>query len=160
MKAILAPDYKVGILGAGQLGKMLGLAAANWHLPLHFLDESRTFPAGIVAGSFVEGNFKNYEDVLAFGADKDVLSIEIEHVNTAALELLQAQGVTVHPHPEALDIIKDKGLHKLFTRSISFPVPPSSCLKMSTKYAPLCLKEHGSILLFKSRVRRVMMAKE
>jgi 5-(carboxyamino)imidazole ribonucleotide synthase len=124
MKAILAPDYKVGILGAGQLGKMLGLAAANWHLPLHFLDESRTFPAGIVAGSFVEGNFKNYEDVLAFGADKDVLSIEIEHVNTAALELLQAQGVTVHPHPEALDIIKDKGLQKLFYQEHQLPSAP------------------------------------
>lgn len=114
MKEILSPDFKVGILGGGQLGKMLGLAAANWHLPLYFLDDSSSFPAGGIAEAFVEGSFKNYEDVLAFGADKDVLSIEIEHVNTEALETLQAQGVTVHPHPEALNLIKDKGLQKLF----------------------------------------------
>ena len=114
MKEILSPDFKVGILGGGQLGKMLGLAAANWHLPLYFLDDSRSFPAGGIAEAFVEGSFKNYADVLAFGADKDVISIEIEHVNTEALETLQAQGVTVHPHPEALNLIKDKGLQKLF----------------------------------------------
>lgn len=121
MKEILTPTFKVGILGGGQLGKMLGQAASNWHLPLYFLDESRDFPAGVVAAEFVEGNFKNYDDVLAFGKDKDVLTIEIEHVNTAALELLQAQGVTVHPHPEALDLIKDKGLQKLFYQEHHLP---------------------------------------
>ena len=124
MKEILSPDFKVGILGGGQLGKMLGLAAANWHLPLYFLDDSRSFPAGGVAEGFVEGNFNNYEDVLAFGADKDVLSIEIEHVNTRALETLQAKGVTVHPHPEALDLIKDKGLQKLFYQEHGLPSAP------------------------------------
>ncbi|AEE53892.1 5-(carboxyamino)imidazole ribonucleotide synthase [Haliscomenobacter hydrossis] len=124
MKEILSSDFKVGILGGGQLGKMLGLAAANWHLPLYFLDDSRNFPAGGVAEEFVEGNFNNYEDVLAFGADKDVLSIEIEHVNTRALETLQAKGVTVHPHPEALDLIKDKGLQKLFYQEHGLPSAP------------------------------------
>ena len=124
MKEILSPNFKVGILGGGQLGKMLGLAAANWHLPLYFLDDSRSFPAGGVAEGFVEGNFNNYEDVLAFGADKDVLSIEIEHVNTRALETLQAKGVTVHPHPEALDLIKDKGLQKLFYQEHGLPSAP------------------------------------
>nr|WP_290937476.1 5-(carboxyamino)imidazole ribonucleotide synthase [Haliscomenobacter sp.] len=91
---------------------------------LYFLDDSRNFPAGGVAEEFVEGNFNNYEDVLAFGADKDVLSIEIEHVNTRALETLQAKGVTVHPHPEALDLIKDKGLQKLFYQEHGLPSAP------------------------------------
>jgi 5-(carboxyamino)imidazole ribonucleotide synthase len=107
-------DYKVGVLGGGQLGKMLALAAANWGLPFHVLDESADFPAGPYCTQFTEGSFQDYETVYQFGKDKDVVTIEIEHVNTAALLQLQKEGVTVHPSPQALTIIKDKGLQKQF----------------------------------------------
>lgn len=113
-KPLLNSDFKLGVLGGGQLGKMMGLAAANWHLPLYFLDRSADFPAGPVASSFTEGDFNDYQDVLHFGQDKDVLTIEIEHVDTDALLELQDRGVVVHPRPAALNIIQDKGLQKHF----------------------------------------------
>ncbi len=107
-------DYKVGVLGGGQLGKMLALAAANWGIPFHVLDASPDFPAGPYCTNFTEGSFKDFDDVYNFGKDKDVVTIEIEHVNTEALIQLEKEGVTVHPNPSALNIIKDKGLQKQF----------------------------------------------
>jgi len=115
---------KVGILGSGQLGKMLALAAGNWHLPVHMLDKSESFPGGVVATGFQEGDFKNYDDVYQFGKTMDLLTIEIEHVNTEALHQLKAEGKTVHPDPTKLDIIKDKGLQKQFYAKHDLPTSP------------------------------------
>jgi len=112
---------KVGVLGGGQLGKMLALAAGNWHLPMYFLDESKDFPVGGFATGFTEGSFKNYDDVYNFGKMVDVLTIEIEHVNTDALLQLEKEGLTIHPKPSALNIIKDKGLQKQFYQQHQFP---------------------------------------
>jgi 5-(carboxyamino)imidazole ribonucleotide synthase len=118
---ILRPDFKVGVLGAGQLGKMLALAAANWHLPLHFFDAAEDFPAAGLGASFQKGDFAQYDDVLAFGLDKDVLTVEIEHVNTEALAELERRGVKVHPAPDKLALIKDKGLQKQFYLEKALP---------------------------------------
>ncbi len=112
---------RVGILGGGQLGKMVAIAAANWHLPIHILDESRNFPAGPYATSFTEGSFKDYEAVYNFGKTVDVLTIEIEHVNTEALHQLEREGIKIHPKPAALDTIKDKGLQKQFYADHNLP---------------------------------------
>lgn len=107
-------DYKVGILGGGQLGKMMALAAANWDLQIWSLDKDPSFPAGTVSSKFIKGDFNNYDDVYNFGKQVDVLTIEIEHVNTDALLQLEKEGVKVHPRPTALNTIKDKGLQKQF----------------------------------------------
>ncbi|MFK7937006.1 MAG: 5-(carboxyamino)imidazole ribonucleotide synthase [Saprospiraceae bacterium] len=113
--------YKVGILGGGQLGKMMALAAANWDLQIWSLDKDSSFPAGTVSSKFIEGDFKNYDDVYQFGKQVDVLTIEIEHVNTDALLQLEKEGVKVHPRPAALNIIKDKGLQKQFYAEHGLP---------------------------------------
>lgn len=112
---------KIGILGGGQLGKMLCLAAANWDMKTYVLDQSADFPAGAVCTDFTAGDFNDYDQVLAFGKDKDVLTIEIEHVNTKALRDLAAAGVAVHPAPAALEIIQDKGAQKEFYRAQEIP---------------------------------------
>lgn len=117
-------ELKVGILGGGQLGKMLAIEAAKWHLPIYALDASRDFPAGSICTHFVEGNFKDYEDVLNFGRKVDVLTIEIEHVNTDALLQLEKEGIAVHPSPKSLNTIKDKGLQKLFYQENGIPTAP------------------------------------
>lgn len=122
--SILHPGFKVGVLGGGQLGKMLAQAANNWHLPLYLMDEAKAFPAGRVSPFFTEGGFKSYDDVYRFGKDKNVLTIEIEHVNTEALHQLEKEGVTVHPAPAQLDIIKDKGLQKQFYAEHGIPTAP------------------------------------
>ena len=121
---IINSNYKVGILGGGQLGKMLALAAHNWDVEMWALDASRDFPTGEVCNNFVEGDFKNYEDVLAFGRDKDVITVEIESVNVKALLKLQEEGKKVHPRPQALQIIKDKGLQKQFYVDNDLPTSP------------------------------------
>ncbi len=112
---------KVGILGGGQLGKMFALAAHNWDVETWALDASRSFPTGPVCSRFVEGNFNDYNDVYAFGKQVDVLTIEIEHVNTDALLQLEADGVKIHPAPSALNLIKDKGLQKQFYKENGLP---------------------------------------
>lgn len=105
---------KVGVLGAGQLGKMMAIEAANWHLSFTVMDKADSYPAAPYASAFVQGDFNNEADVLRFGRQMDVLTIEIEHVNTKALKQLQAEGIKVYPQPEALEIIQDKGLQKEF----------------------------------------------
>lgn len=117
----ISSSYKIGFLGGGQLGKMLALAAANWDVQTYMLDASKDFPAGTVCTKFIEGNFKNYDDVYNFGKQMDVLSIEIEHVNTDALLQLEKEGIKVHPRPAALNIIKDKGLQKQFYEQHHLP---------------------------------------
>lgn len=111
---LINTDFKLGILGGGQLGKMLAIAAANWHLPIYILDQSKDFPSGPFSHHFTEGSFKDYDAVYQFGKTVDVLTIEIEHVNTDALLQLEKEGLTIHPKPSALNIIKDKGLQKQF----------------------------------------------
>lgn len=117
---------KLGILGGGQLGKMLCQAASPWELPIYALDSSIQFPAGPYCKGFQEGSFKEYEDVLGFGRQMDIITIEIEHVNTEALKQLQTEEKIVHPDPAALEIIKDKGLQKQFYQKHQIPTAPFS----------------------------------
>ena len=113
--------FKIGVLGGGQLGKMLALAAINWDISIHILDKDASFPAGSVCNNFVTGDFKNYDDVYQFGKKMDIITIEIEHVNTAALLQLEKEGKIIHPSPTALNIIKDKGLQKAFYQKHQLP---------------------------------------
>lgn len=124
MQAEAITTCRVGVLGGGQLGKMLALAAGNWHLPIALLDDTADFPAGPFAHTFVEGSFRDYDAVYQFGKTVDVLTIEIEHVNEQALFQLEAEGVTIHPRPGALAIIKDKGTQKQFYADQGIPTAP------------------------------------
>lgn len=114
-------NKKIGIVGGGQLGKMLALAAGPMHLPIAALDKTNDFPAAPYVHEFTEGDFKDFNDVYNFGKDKDVVTIEIEHLNSEALERLQKEGIKVHPNPQSLNIIKDKGLQKQFYLDKGFP---------------------------------------
>lgn len=116
-------NKKIGILGGGQLGKMLCLAAANWDFKTYVLDASPDYPAGAVCTGFTAGDFRHFDDVLNFGKEMDIVTIEIEHVNTDALRVLQQMGKTIHPAPDALEIIKDKGRQKEFYREHGIPTP-------------------------------------
>jgi 5-(carboxyamino)imidazole ribonucleotide synthase len=124
MNDIINSGFKLGILGGGQLGKMLALAAQNWELETWILDASEDFPAALVCSKFVKGDFKNYDDVYNFGKQVDVLTIEIEHVNTEALAQLEKEGIVVHPSSKNLNIIKDKGLQKQFYKDKNIPTAP------------------------------------
>jgi 5-(carboxyamino)imidazole ribonucleotide synthase len=140
---LINTDFKVGILGGGQLGKMLAQAASSWDLPIYALERDQTFPAAPVVRELHEGNFKDYDDVLAFGRQMDVLTIEIEHVNTDALLELENEGVVIHPRPQALITIKDKGLQKQFYAERD--IPTSDFQLWESKEALLAAIIHGTI---------------
>ena len=124
--AVFDGQTKLGVLGGGQLGKMMAMEAGPWHLPYWVLDQRSDFPAAPYATRFVEGSFREEEDVLAFGRQVDVVTIEIEHVHTGALKQLQGEGKQVHPDPTVLEIIKDKGRQKLFYQEHQLPTAPFS----------------------------------
>jgi len=115
---------KLGILGGGQLGRMLIQEAVNFNIHISVLDPSSNAPCAALANSFVVGNFNDYQTVLDFGKTVDVLTIEIEHVNIEALEELERLGKKVFPTPQALRTIQDKGLQKQFYKANNIPTAP------------------------------------
>ena len=106
--------FKVGVLGGGQLGRMLLQEAINFDVRLSILDPSSNAPCAQIAHEFRVGDFNDFDTVVAFGRGKDVITIEIEHVNVEALHQLESDGVKVYPSPDVLEIVKDKGLQKQF----------------------------------------------
>jgi 5-(carboxyamino)imidazole ribonucleotide synthase len=121
MRNFYGKEFKVGILGGGQLGRMFIQEAINYDVRVHVIDPAADAPCSEISHHFTQGNFNDFETVLQFGKDKDVLTIEIEHVNVDALKQLQSQGIKVYPQPEVLEIIKDKGLQKQFYADNNIP---------------------------------------
>lgn len=115
---------KIGILGGGQLGRMLINSANLLNLQTFVLDPDENCPSANSCTKFIKGNFKNYEDVLAFGQLVDIITIEIESVNTDALIKLKEMGKHVYPEPSKINIIKDKGLQKRFYKEFNLPTSP------------------------------------
>lgn len=115
---------KAGILGGGQLGRMLLQAAANYPVETYVMENSADCPSAHLCHHFVKGDISDFDDVYRFGKGLDILTIEIEKVNTEALEKLEAEGVKVYPSPAALNIIRDKILQKQFYESHDIPTAP------------------------------------
>ena len=114
MKQVVSSDFKLGIMAGGQLGKMLILAANNWDVQTYVLDPSNDCPSANCCTKLINGSITNYDDVYAFGQLVDAITVEIENVNVEALRKLKQEGKIVHPDPDALALIKDKGLQKQF----------------------------------------------
>lgn len=112
---------KVGILGGGQLGRMLLQAAANYVVETFVMENDALCPAAHLCHHFTLGNIQNYDDVINFGKDLDAITIEIEAVNVEALEELERRGVRVYPKPSAIKIIKNKITQKNFYKDQHIP---------------------------------------
>lgn len=112
---------KVGILGGGQLGRMLLQAAANYPVETFVMENDTECPAAHLCHHFTKGDIKNFDDVYHFGKQVDALTIEIESVNEDALEKLESEGVKVYPRPSALRIIKNKIAQKQFYKERGIP---------------------------------------
>lgn len=112
---------KIGILGGGQLGKMLIQKAMDFALDIYILDPDSTAPCKNLTPHFVKGDFTNFDDVYHFGKKLDIITIEIENVNTEALFKLHQEGKEIYPHPEILQMIQDKGLQKIFYQTNGIP---------------------------------------
>jgi 5-(carboxyamino)imidazole ribonucleotide synthase len=112
---------KVGILGGGQLGRMLLQAAANYPVETFVMENDAECPAAHLCHHFIKGDISNFDDVYNFGKGLDAITIEIESVNEDALEKLEAEGVKVYPKPSALKTIKNKILQKQFYKTSQIP---------------------------------------
>ncbi len=112
---------KVGILGGGQLGRMLLQAAANYPVETHILENDETAPAAHLCHHFTKGDIRDFDTVYHFAKDLDAITIEIENVNVEALEKLESEGKKIYPKPAVLRIIKNKILQKQFYQQNEIP---------------------------------------
>ncbi|MCK5825117.1 MAG: 5-(carboxyamino)imidazole ribonucleotide synthase [Ichthyobacteriaceae bacterium] len=123
-KNIFSSDFTLGILGGGQLGKMLLAVTRTWDIKTKVLDPSAEAPGRLAANEFQQGSLTDFDTVYNFGKNVDVLTIEIENVNVEALKKLQAEGVEVHPKPEVLEIIQNKAIQKQYYYDNNIPTAP------------------------------------
>ncbi len=114
-------DFKLGILGGGQLGKMLLSETRKWDIQTFVLDPSADAPSKIACNTFLQGDLMDFDTVYQFGKLVDILTFEIELVNVDALEKLEFEGVQVYPTPKTLHQIQNKGVQKTLYQSHQIP---------------------------------------
>lgn len=112
---------RLGILGGGQLGRMLIQEAINYNINVSVLDPDSNAPCKNLCNNFIIGALNDYQSVYNFGKKLDLITIEIEKVNVEALEQLEKEGVTVYPQPRVIRLIQDKGLQKQFFKENNIP---------------------------------------
>ena len=112
---------KLGILGGGQLGKMLINEANKLNISCKVMDPNKEAPCSNLVENFIVGDLLNYDDVYNFGKNVEVLTIEIENVNTDALKKLEEEGVKVYPSSENIKTIQNKSVQKNFYLKNNLP---------------------------------------
>ena len=123
-KSQLSPnDITLGIIGGGQLGKMIGIEAKRMSLNLAYLDPDKTCPASTIADKLFVSDYKDEKSILDLAQESDVLTYEIELANSSVLKDLESKGLPVHPSPTVLNTIQNKLRQKKFLKSKGIPVP-------------------------------------
>ncbi len=114
-------NFKLGVLGGGQLGRMLIQSAIDFNLDVWILDPDENAPCKNIATQFTQGSLTDFDTVYAFGKQCDLITIEIENVNTQALKKLKEEGKKVYPEPEIIELIQDKRKQKTFYQEHQIP---------------------------------------
>lgn len=114
-------NFTLGILGGGQLGRMLIQEAVNLNISVAIMDPDENAPCRFLCEKFVNADLKDEAAVYNFGKQVNLLTVEIEHVNTTALLKLESEGLFVYPQPLVLQMVQDKGVQKEFYRSHKIP---------------------------------------
>ncbi|SHI42178.1 5-(carboxyamino)imidazole ribonucleotide synthase [Mesonia phycicola] len=121
MHNYFSSDFKLGILGGGQLGKMMLYDTRKYDIKTYVLDPSTEAPCKIACDVFEQGDLMDFDTVVNFGRKVDVLTFEIELVNVDALEKLESEGKKVYPSAATLRKIQDKGVQKQFYAEKEIP---------------------------------------
>ncbi|WP_028890246.1 5-(carboxyamino)imidazole ribonucleotide synthase [Tenacibaculum ovolyticum] len=121
MKNYFSSDFKLGVLGGGQLGRMLLTETQKLDIYTVILDSNAEAPCAQICNEFHQGDLFDFDTVYNFGKKVDVLTIEIENVNIDALDKLEAEGLTIYPKPSNLRVIQNKALQKKFYSSNNIP---------------------------------------
>jgi 5-(carboxyamino)imidazole ribonucleotide synthase len=116
--------FKLGVLGGGQLGKMLLSETQKYDIYTSILDGAKDAPCAQICNEFHQGSLMDFDTVYNFGKKVDLLTIEIEHVNTEALLKLEKEGLEIYPQPSVLQIIQHKGKQKDFFVKNNIPTSP------------------------------------
>lgn len=124
---------KLGVLGGGQLGLMMIRPCIDLGVEVHFLDPNPNCSVAPFTRHLTVGNFNDYDEVLAFGRTMDIITIEIEHVNVAALVQLELEGKAVNPSSKLLKTIQDKGLQKEFYVQQGIASPHFKLIKQASE---------------------------
>ena len=114
----------LGILGGGQLGKMLLYVTRKWDIKTYVLDPNEDCPAKLGCNFFFKGDLSDFDTVYKFGKQVQILTIEIENVNVEALEKLEKEGVRVFPQSNVIKTIKNKCVQKKFFKKKKI-LPPN-----------------------------------
>ena len=126
MANYFSSNFTLGILGGGQLGKMMLYETCKFDITTHVLDPSLEAPCRIACDHFTQGDLMDYDTVYTFGKKVDILTFEIEGVNIEALEALEKEGKKVYPSSKTLRNIQDKGVQKKFYDTHKIPTAPFS----------------------------------
>ncbi|MDX1829392.1 MAG: 5-(carboxyamino)imidazole ribonucleotide synthase [Lutibacter sp.] len=129
MKNYFSSNFKLGVLGGGQLGKMLLTETHKFDIYTCILDTSKDAPCAQICNEFYQGSLMDFDTVYNFGKKVDLLTIEIEHVNIDALFKLQEEGLEIYPQPQVLEIIQNKGKQKDFFVENNIPTSPHQRFK-------------------------------
>src|SRR5690606_29063406 len=121
MTEYFSSEFKLGILGGGQLGKMMLYETRKFDIHTHVLDPSSEAPARLACNHFQQGDLMDLDTVIEFGRKVDVLTFEIESVNSEALEQLEKEGIKVYPSSATLKKIQNKAVQKQFYLENSIP---------------------------------------
>lgn len=141
----------IGVIGGGQLGKMLIEASGNWNVRFSVLDPDVQAPARRWADTFIQGSLKDPEKIKALSSHCDVITYEIEHVHQAVLKELETAGFRVVPSADVLGIIQDKGLQKQFYQSHAINSTPFQLIDHAEGWKTALNDLRGEILVAKSR---------
>lgn len=145
MKNYFSSDFRLGVLGGGQLGRMLLAETQKFDIYTLVLDGAADAPCAMICNEFHQGNLMDYETVYQFGKKADLLTIEIEHVNIDALKQLKVEGLTIYPEPEILELIQHKGRQKDFYKNNNLPTAAYAYFQSKKE-----LFEHGLPFVWKS----------
>ena len=124
MKNYFSSDFKLGVLGGGQLGRMLLTETQKFDIYTSILDSSPEAPCAQICNEFHQGNLLDFETVYNFGKQVDLLTIEIENVNIDALDRLEKEGLSIYPSPKSIRIIQNKATQKNFYKDKNIPTAP------------------------------------
>lgn len=122
-------DLKLGILGGGQLGRMLIQSAIDFNISIHVLDPDKNAPCKDICEKFELGSLTDFDAVYHFGKNVDLITIEIENVNADALEKLEKEGKMVYPSSQTIRLIQDKGSQKAFYKKYNIPTSDFHLIK-------------------------------
>lgn len=151
MKDYFSSNFTLGILGGGQLGKMLLYETRKYDIATKVLDPNPEAPCKIACNVFEEGDLMDYDTVYNFAQDVDLLTFEIEGVNIDALEALEKEGKAVYPSSDTLRKIQNKGVQKAFYVSKNIPTAQFKHYRSKQEFTEAIVrKEHNFPFIWKS----------